>query len=67
MGVGWRRAEAKGVYALVRCTAAGGGDEAEAALRAALREVREALTRAETALVTPPQSSSRRALEEGTV
>ena len=43
MGVGWRRAEAKGVYALVRCTAAGGGDEAEAArLRAAIVAVAKA-------------------------
>ena len=53
--------------ALTLRLADGGGDDAEAALRAALREVREALTRAETALVTPPQSSSRRGLEEGTV
>jgi hypothetical protein len=43
MGVGWRRAEAKGVYALVRCTAASGGDEAEAArLRAKIVAVAKA-------------------------
>ena len=53
--------------ALTLRLADGGGDEAEAALRAALREVREALNRAEAAVVVPPQSSSRRGLEEGTV
>ena len=54
--------------ALTLRLADGGGDDAEAALRAALREVREALNRAEASLVVPPQSSSsRRGLEEGSV